>query len=155
MKLVEGIPSDTKMACQFHASTEFRFACSFSAGLNNTANPPDQLCSLEETCAFGGFHKEEPNQWFRFITPIFIHGMSCIQNYLPMLTIKQRNSWNHSSPSEYARPVHFFSPGIAYLDEAHASTDAYGSRLSEKWARAGSCYYIWQQVSSGELFIPK
>jgi hypothetical protein len=33
--------------------------------MNNTANPPDQLCSLEEVCGFGGFHGQEPNQWFR------------------------------------------------------------------------------------------
>ncbi|KAI0361329.1 rhomboid-domain-containing protein [Trametes cingulata] len=42
--------------------------------LNNTANPATQLCSLEEICNFGGFHGETPNQWFRFITPIFLHA---------------------------------------------------------------------------------
>lgn len=62
-------------------------------GLNDTANPPDQVCTLEEVCGFGGFHGHDPNQWFRcvfdilhpvivrdnwyvfrFITPIFLHA---------------------------------------------------------------------------------
>lgn len=36
-------------------------------GLNDTANPPDQVCPLEDVCGFGGFHNEEPNQWFRSV----------------------------------------------------------------------------------------
>ncbi|KAK9710690.1 hypothetical protein K7432_008251 [Basidiobolus ranarum] len=31
-------------------------------------------CELETVCGFGGFHGAAPNQWFRFITPIFLHG---------------------------------------------------------------------------------
>jgi membrane associated rhomboid family serine protease len=64
--------------------------------MNNTANPPDQICTLEEVCGFGGFHGQNPNQTFRFvnllewcnctassifhlligsfITPIFLHA---------------------------------------------------------------------------------
>ncbi|KAI9512815.1 hypothetical protein F5148DRAFT_647256 [Russula earlei] len=42
--------------------------------LNDTANPPDQLCTIEEICGHGGFHGQEPNQWWRFITPIFLHA---------------------------------------------------------------------------------
>ncbi|KAI8980745.1 rhomboid family-domain-containing protein [Trametes punicea] len=42
--------------------------------LNDTANPATLLCSLEDICGFGGFHGETPNQWFRFITPIFLHA---------------------------------------------------------------------------------
>ncbi|KAH7104660.1 rhomboid-domain-containing protein [Auriculariales sp. MPI-PUGE-AT-0066] len=57
MKQVQGIPQEFQIAC-----------------LNNTANPPDRLCSLEDICAFGGFGGQPPNQWFRFITPIFLHA---------------------------------------------------------------------------------
>lgn len=39
-------------------------------GLNNTANPATQLCSLEDICAFGGFHNETPDQWFRYVMVI-------------------------------------------------------------------------------------
>jgi len=59
-------------------------------GLNDTANPPDRLCTIEDLCGHGGFHDKEPNQWWRwayndsgvrlmtiarrFITPIFLHA---------------------------------------------------------------------------------
>jgi len=42
--------------------------------LNDTANPPDRLCTIEDICGHGGFHGQEPNQWWRFITPIFLHA---------------------------------------------------------------------------------
>lgn len=44
---------------------------------------PTQKCSLSELCGFGGVpenyntdinHTPEPNQWFRFIVPIFMHA---------------------------------------------------------------------------------
>jgi len=58
MKQVQGIPA------------EFSFPC-----LNNTANPPTSMCSISDICGFGGFGpNSEPNQWFRFITPIFLHA---------------------------------------------------------------------------------
>ncbi|KAH8102553.1 hypothetical protein BXZ70DRAFT_789558 [Cristinia sonorae] len=57
MTTVKDLPLDTQFPC-----------------LNNTANPPNRLCSLEDVCGFGGFHEQTPNQWFRFITPIFLHA---------------------------------------------------------------------------------
>jgi len=57
MKIVEGIPLSTNFACP-----------------NDTANPPDQLCSLNDLCGFGGFHDETPDQSFRFVTPVFLHA---------------------------------------------------------------------------------
>ncbi|KAF8610650.1 rhomboid-domain-containing protein [Ceratobasidium sp. AG-I] len=42
--------------------------------MNNTANPATELCSIETLCGFGGFKDKTPNQWFRFITPIFLHA---------------------------------------------------------------------------------
>jgi membrane associated rhomboid family serine protease len=57
MKNVQDIPATLQMGC-----------------MNNTANPPDSLCTIEQLCGFGGFKGAEPNQWFRFITPIFLHA---------------------------------------------------------------------------------
>jgi membrane associated rhomboid family serine protease len=46
-------------------------------------NDPTQQCTLSELCGFGGVpenyntdinHTPEPNQWFRFIVPIFMHA---------------------------------------------------------------------------------
>ncbi len=35
----------------------------------------DSLCSLSELCGFGGFPPQAvPNQWFRFIVPMFLHA---------------------------------------------------------------------------------
>ncbi len=75
-------------------------------GLNDTANPPDRICPLEDVCGFGGFHDKQPNQWFRcatmaldvssayclialrFITPIFLHAgiIHFVLNMLAQLT---------------------------------------------------------------------
>jgi hypothetical protein len=49
MKIVKEFPLDTRLGC-----------------LNDTSNPPVELCSVEEICGFGGFHGNEPNQWFRY-----------------------------------------------------------------------------------------
>jgi membrane associated rhomboid family serine protease len=35
---------------------------------------PFKTCTLEELCQFGGFNQKSPDQWFRFIYPIFFHG---------------------------------------------------------------------------------
>jgi membrane associated rhomboid family serine protease len=57
MKNVSQVPSTLNLPC-----------------LNDTANPPDRLCTIEDLCGHGGFHNEVPNQWWRFITPIFLHA---------------------------------------------------------------------------------
>ncbi|KAJ1310202.1 hypothetical protein OPQ81_006945 [Rhizoctonia solani] len=57
MKLVDEIPPSFNLGC-----------------FNNTANPPTELCSIETLCGYGGFKGGNPNQWFRFITPIFLHA---------------------------------------------------------------------------------
>ncbi|KAJ3480719.1 hypothetical protein NLI96_g8157 [Meripilus lineatus] len=56
--------------------------------LNDTANPPDRLCPLEDICGFGGFHNDTPDQWWRFITPIFLHAgvVHILLNMLAQLT---------------------------------------------------------------------
>ncbi|ESK97994.1 rhomboid family protein [Moniliophthora roreri MCA 2997] len=59
MKLVTGAEPTTLLPC-----------------LNSTSNPPDPLCPLAEICGFGleATATEQPDQWFRFITPIFLHA---------------------------------------------------------------------------------
>ncbi|KAF9535374.1 hypothetical protein CPB83DRAFT_841646 [Crepidotus variabilis] len=58
MKLVQQVPPSTNLACA-----------------NNTANPVTEICTVADLCAFGGIPPSgEPNQWFRFITPIFLHA---------------------------------------------------------------------------------
>ncbi|KIK55862.1 hypothetical protein GYMLUDRAFT_174979 [Collybiopsis luxurians FD-317 M1] len=57
MKNVSSVPTSTLLAC-----------------MNDTANPSTINCPLEEICGFNGFPSGTPNQWFRFITPIFLHA---------------------------------------------------------------------------------
>ncbi|TFL06742.1 hypothetical protein BDV98DRAFT_625461, partial [Pterulicium gracile] len=60
MKTVQDVPITLQMGC-----------------MNNTANPPDsdRLCTIGELCGFGGIEANaEPDQWFRFITAIFLHA---------------------------------------------------------------------------------
>ncbi|WVO18280.1 hypothetical protein L204_105992 [Cryptococcus depauperatus] len=46
----------------------FSLAC-----LNDTSNPPTTSCTIEKICGHGGFNGEVPDQWWRFILPIFLH----------------------------------------------------------------------------------
>ncbi|EJD03994.1 rhomboid-domain-containing protein [Fomitiporia mediterranea MF3/22] len=58
--------------------------------MNDTANPPDRSCPISELCGFGGIPSgETPNQWFRFITPIFLHAgfIHIILNMLAQLYV--------------------------------------------------------------------
>lgn len=71
-------------------------------GLNDTANPPDRLCPLEDICGFGGFHDKDPNQWFRFITPVFLHAgiIHILLNMLAQVTVSAEVSiviWFYSN----------------------------------------------------------
>ncbi|KAL1924066.1 uncharacterized protein VTP21DRAFT_7101 [Calcarisporiella thermophila] len=45
-------------------------ATDLQAALSNTGN----LCTLADICGFNGFPSGQPDQAFRFITPIFLHG---------------------------------------------------------------------------------
>ncbi|KAK5199691.1 hypothetical protein LTR47_001580 [Exophiala xenobiotica] len=38
------------------------------------ANSPSNHCDLSELCGFSGFNDAHPNQWFRFIVPMFLHA---------------------------------------------------------------------------------
>lgn len=37
-------------------------------------NSPSNHCDLSELCGFSGFDNNHPNQWFRFILPMFLHA---------------------------------------------------------------------------------
>ncbi|EXJ55583.1 hypothetical protein A1O7_08511 [Cladophialophora yegresii CBS 114405] len=37
-------------------------------------NSPSNHCDLKALCGFSGFSDEHPNQWFRFIIPMFLHA---------------------------------------------------------------------------------
>ena len=41
---------------------------------SNNDQLPENQCTLSELCGLGGIDLASPNQWFRFITPIFMHA---------------------------------------------------------------------------------
>ena len=106
-----------------------------STGLNNTANPATELCSLEDICAFGGFHNEVPDQWFRcgpgelwfvdleftnrpgprFITPIFLHA-GLIHFLLNMLAQMTASAQVEREMGSIAFLVLYFAAGIFGYD---------------------------------------
>jgi membrane associated rhomboid family serine protease len=56
MRLVPEIPPSFSMGCP-----------------SNTANPPTEICSIEQICGHGGFPSGKPDQSWRLFTPIFLH----------------------------------------------------------------------------------
>ncbi|KAI3320490.1 rhomboid-domain-containing protein [Xylariaceae sp. AK1471] len=83
MKNVHGV-QDYVTPQGINAPPGFPFPCPNST-TNDPMNPSNQ-CSLAELCGFGGVpnpkwlgadgltQKPQPDQWFRFITPIFLHA---------------------------------------------------------------------------------
>lgn len=41
---------------------------------SNDPNDPHNTCDLSALCGFGGLDDQYPDQWFRFIVPIFLHA---------------------------------------------------------------------------------
>ncbi|KAJ7487518.1 hypothetical protein B0H11DRAFT_2013697 [Mycena galericulata] len=94
MKFVEAVPPTTQIGC-----------------LNNTANPATEICTIEEICGFGGFPDGNPNQWFRFITPIFLHAgfVHIILNMLAQLTVSAQVEREMGSGGFF---ITYFAAGI-------------------------------------------
>ncbi|KAG8797412.1 hypothetical protein FRC16_008882 [Serendipita sp. 398] len=65
MKLIPDVPPSLSIAC---------------ANATSLTPSASEICTIEKICGFGGFGRDssgqtkEPNQWFRFITPIFLHA---------------------------------------------------------------------------------
>jgi len=57
MKMVTDVPPTMLLPC-----------------MDNTANPVSSACPVSELCSFGYDGSGDPNQWFRFITAIFLHA---------------------------------------------------------------------------------
>jgi len=94
MKLVETVPPTMLIGC-----------------LNNTANPATEICTIADICGFGGFHGKDPNQWFRFITPIFLHAgfVHIILNMLAQLTVSAQVEREMGSGGFF---ITYFAAGI-------------------------------------------
>ncbi|KAJ7103612.1 hypothetical protein B0H15DRAFT_875192 [Mycena belliarum] len=94
MKLVESVPPTMQIGC-----------------LNNTANPATEICTIGEICGFGGVPNGNPNQWFRFITPIFLHAgiVHLLLNMLAQLTVSAQVEREMGSGGFF---ITYFAAGI-------------------------------------------
>nr|GAT44117.1 predicted protein [Mycena chlorophos] len=94
MKFVQSVPPTTLIGC-----------------LNNTANPATEICTIEEICGFGGFPDDAPNQWFRFMTPVFLHAglVHLLLNMLAQLTVSAQVEREMGSISFF---IVYFAAGI-------------------------------------------
>ena len=69
MRLVPGIPLTLSLGCASGLYiTKVLLLTPSAVGPSNTENPATKICSIEELCAFGGFHNKTPNQWWRFVS---------------------------------------------------------------------------------------
>lgn len=75
MKLVEEVPPEFNLACPTSTAP--------------IGSPDAKICTVAELCAFGYQAGTEPNQWFRFITAIFLHAgiVHLLLNMLAQMTL--------------------------------------------------------------------
>ncbi|KAH6917481.1 hypothetical protein BKA70DRAFT_336099 [Coprinopsis sp. MPI-PUGE-AT-0042] len=75
MKTVEEVPPEFNLACP-----------TSTAPLGST---DAKVCTVAELCSFGYKAGTEPNQWFRFIIPIFLHAgiIHLLLNMLAQMTL--------------------------------------------------------------------
>ncbi|KAF7306856.1 RHOMBOID-like protein [Mycena indigotica] len=94
MKRIDDVPPTMPIAC-----------------LNNTANPATEICTIEDICGFGGFHGKDPDQWFRFITPIFLHAgiIHLLLNMLAQLSVSAQVEREMGSAGFF---IVYFAAGI-------------------------------------------
>ena len=55
-----------------NATETIEWPCPNTTTTSSTAS--SNQCTLSELCGLGGINLESPNQWFRFITPMFLHA---------------------------------------------------------------------------------
>lgn len=109
------------------------------------SNDPSNRCTLSELCGFGGVpnphpggslnDRPEPNQWFRFIIPMFLHGgiIHIGFNMLMQMTMG----------ADMERNIGWWRYGLVYL-----SSGIFGFVLGGNYAAQG----ITSTGASGSLF---
>ena len=56
MKLVDTIPPSTLLGCKLFQIMLRSVNLTSIVGMNNTANPATEICTVEDLCGFGGKH---------------------------------------------------------------------------------------------------
>lgn len=123
---------------------------------NSTSNDPSDshnTCDLSALCGFGGVDNQEPNQWFRFIVPMFLHAgiIHIAFNMLLQLTLG-REIEKLIGSIRFA--IVYFSSGIFgfvlganFAGKAVASTGASGSLFGILALNLLDLIYHWRERS--------
>lgn len=123
----------------------------------STTNDPNDAanqCSLAELCGLGGMNPDSPNQWYRFIVPMFLHAgiIHIAFNMLLQLTIG-RDMEKAIGTIRFA--VVYVSSGIFgfvlggnFAAPAIASTGASGSLFGILALVLLDLFYTWKERES-------
>lgn len=108
-------------------------------------------CTLSQLCGLGGINFEHPNQWFRFITPMFLHaGIIHIGvNMLMQMTMgremeKQIGSLRFASVY-ISSGIFGFVLGANFAGEGTASTGASGALFGIMGLYLLDLFYNWRE----------
>lgn len=118
---------------------------------SNDPNDPKNTCDLSALCGFGGLNNEEPDQWFRFIIPIFLHaGLIHIAfNMLLQLTLGREIEKLIGSIRfaivYFASGIFGFVLGANFAGKAVASTGASGALFGILAINLLDLLYHWNE----------
>ncbi|KPI38295.1 putative rhomboid protein [Cyphellophora attinorum] len=118
---------------------------------SNDPDDPNNSCDLSALCGFGGLDNQHPDQWFRFIVPIFLHAgiIHIAFNMLLQLTLG-REIEKLIGSIRFAL-VYFFSGifgfvlGANFAGKAAASTGASGALFGILAINLLDLIYHWQE----------
>lgn len=130
---------------------------------SSTTDPSNQ-CSLSELCGFSGVpnphpngsltDRPEPNQWFRFIIPMFLHGgfVHITFNLLVQMTMgadmERMIGWWRFALVYLASGIFGFVLGGNYAAQGITSTGASGSLFGVLALFVLDLFYTWRERQS-------
>ncbi|KMP09118.1 rhomboid family protein membrane protein [Coccidioides immitis RMSCC 2394] len=123
---------------------------------------PDNKCTLSELCGLGGVpnprpggsinDKDEPNQWFRFIIPIFLHaglihiGVNLLAQLVIGADMERSIGWWRFAIIYYASGIFGFVFGGNFAAPGIASTGASGSLFGILALCVLDLLYKWNSI---------
>jgi membrane associated rhomboid family serine protease len=121
---------------------------------SNDPNDPHNTCDLSTLCGFGGVDNEQPDQWFRFIVPIFLHAGIIHIAFNMLLQLTLGREMEKLIGSIRFGIVYFFSGifgfvlGANYAGKAVASTGASGALFGILALNLLDLIYHWSERRS-------
>jgi membrane associated rhomboid family serine protease len=130
----------------------------FTCPSGSSGSLPNSTCTLLDVCQWNGFISGQPDQWFRFIIPIFLHGG--VVHILFNLAFQVQNGFDLEKDMGWWRmAIVYFASGVggfifgASLSDVRtpsvgASGSLYGTRLwilHQYWILSP---HLWLRVAS-------